>query len=153
MSTTTIKALKNKKSKYPEYLSLDELDSVIKSGADPMEMIASMKKALLERVTETELDHHLTHEKGKETIDGNYRNGYGSKTIRMDDGEIEIATPRDRNGSFEPQLIPKRSRSFKGFDDKIISMYGLGMSTRDIQSHLKEMYNIEVSHELIAMLW
>lgn len=150
MSTTTIKAIKNKKSKYPEYLSLDELDSVIKSGADPMEMIASMKKALLERVMETELDHHLTHEKGKETIDGNYRNGYGSKTIRMDDGEIEIATPRDRNGSFEPQLIPKRSRSFKGFDDKIISMYGLGMSTRDIQSHLKEMYNIEVSHELIA---
>ena len=68
----------------------------------------------------------------------------------MDDGEVEISTPRDRNGTFEPQLIPKRQRSFQGFDDKIISMYGLGMSTRDIQSHLEEMYNVEVSHELIA---
>lgn len=66
------------------------------------------------------------------------------------DSELELATPRDREGTFEPQLIPKRQRSFKGFDDKIISMYGLGMSTRDIQSHLEEMYNIEVSHELIA---
>lgn len=150
MSINTTKANKSRKSNYPEYLSLDILDSVIKSGADPMQMIAQMKKALLERVMEAELDDHLQHDKHTNSIDGNYRNGHGSKTIRMDDGELEIATPRDRVGTFEPQLIPKRQRSFKGFDDKIISMYGLGMSTRDIASHLEEMYNIEVSHELIA---
>lgn len=152
MTTNQIKTKSKtgRKPKYPDYISLDILDSVIKSGADPMEMIAQMKKALMERVMEAELDHHLEHDKNSKTIDGNYRNGYGSKTILMDDGEIEINTPRDREGSFEPMLIPKRQRHFKGFDDKIISMYGFGMSTRDIQSHLQEMYQVEVSHELIA---
>ena len=150
MAITQTKPKSGRKSKYPDYISLDILDSVIKSGADPIEMISQMKKALLERVMEAELDHHLEHDKNSKTIDGNYRNGYGSKTIRMDDGEIEIDTPRDRMSTFEPQLIPKRERSFKGFDDKIISMYGLGMSTRDIQAHLADMYKIEVSHELIA---
>ena len=150
MTTTPAKAKQGRKPKYPDYISLDILDSVIKSGANPMEMIAQMKKALMERVMEAELDHHLEHDKGAKTIDGNYRNGYGSKRVRMDDGEVEINTPRDREGTFEPLLIPKRQRSFKGFDEKIISMYGLGMSTRDIQSHLQEMYGIEVSHELIA---
>ena len=139
-----------RKPKYPDYISLDILDSVIKSGADPMEMISQMKRALIERVMEAELDHHLEHDKNSKTIDGNYRNGYGSKTILMDDGEIEINTPRDREGTFEPLLIPKRQRHFKGFDEKIISMYGFSMSTRDIQSHLQEMYQVEVSHELIA---
>jgi putative transposase len=150
MNANQTKAKTGRKSKYPDYISLDILDSVIKSGADPIEMISQMKKALMERVMEAELDHHLEHDKNAKTIDGNYRNGYGSKTVRMDDGEIEINTPRDRMSTFEPQLIPKRERSFKGFDDKIISMYGLGMSTRDIQSHLQDMYKIEVSHELIA---
>ena len=150
MTPIKTKAKHGRKPKYPDYLSLDVLDSVIKGGADPMEMIAQMKKALMERVMEAELDHHLEHEKGSKTINGNYRNGYGVKTVRMDDGEVEIQTPRDREGSFEPLLIPKRQRSFKGFDEKIISMYGLGMSSRDIQTHLQEMYGIEVSHELIA---
>jgi putative transposase len=152
MTTNQIKTKSKtgRKPKYPDYISLDILDSVIKSGADPMEMIAQMKKALMERVMEAELNHHLEHDKNSKTIDGNYRNGYGSKTILMDDGEIEINTPRDREGSFEPILIPKRQRHFKGFDDKIISMYGLGMSSRDIQSHLQDMYQVEVSHELIA---
>ena len=150
MTTSRIKAKKGRKPQYPEYISLDVLDSVIKNGANPIEMIAQMKKALMERVMEAELDHHLEHDKGEKSLDGNYRNGYGVKTIRMDDGEVEINTPRDREGSFEPLLIPKRQRSFKGFDEKIISMYGFGMSTRDIQSHLQEMYGVEVSHELIA---
>lgn len=152
MPTNQVKTKPNKgrKPQYPDYISLDILDSVIRSGADPMEMIAQMKKALMERVMEAELNHHLEHDKNSKTIDGNYRNGYGSKTVLMDDGEIEINTPRDREGSFEPMLIPKRQRHFKGFDDKIISMYGLGMSTRDIQSHLQDMYQVEVSHELIA---
>ncbi len=150
MTTAVVKAKKGRKERYPDYISVNMLDSVIKSGADPMEVIANMKKAVMERVMEAELNHHLEHDKHEKSQDGNYRNGYGVKTIRMDDGEIEIDTPRDRNGTFEPLLIPKRQRSFKGFDEKIISMYGLGMSTRDIQSHLQEMYGIEVSHELIA---
>jgi putative transposase len=150
MTTAVVKAKKGRKERYPDYISVNMLDSVIKSGADPMEVIANMKKAVMERVLEAELNHHLEHDKHEKSQDGNYRNGYGVKTIRMDDGEIEIDTPRDRNGTFEPLLIPKRQRSFKGFDEKIISMYGLGMSTRDIQSHLQEMYGIEVSHELIA---
>lgn len=144
------KSRTGRKPQYPDYISLDVLDSVIKSGADPIEMIKQMKKALMERVMEAELNHHLEHDKNTKTIDGNYRNGYGSKTVLMDDGELEINTPRDRDGTFEPVLVPKRQRHFKGFDDKIISMYGLGMSTRDIQTHLQEMYQVEVSHELIA---
>jgi putative transposase len=150
MTTNQIKTKHGRKPQYPDYISIDILDSVIKGGADPMKMIAQMKKALMERVMEAELDYHLEHDKNTKTIDGNYRNGYGGKTILMDDGEITINTPRDRDGTFDPMLIPKRQRHFKGFDEKIISMYGLGMSTRDIQSHLQEMYQVEVSHELIA---
>jgi putative transposase len=144
MTTDQIKTKSKtgRKPKYPDYISLDVLDSVIKSVANPIEMIAQMKRALMERVMEAELNHHLEHDKNSKTIDGNYRNGYGSKTILMDDGEIEINTPRNREGSFEPLLIPKRQRHFKGFDDKIISMYGLGTSTRDIQFHLQDMYQI-----------
>jgi putative transposase len=144
------KIRKSHKPVYPDYISLDMLDSVIKSGADPVEMMAQMKKALMERVMEAELNHHLEHDKHEQSHDGNYRNGYGNKTVVMDDGEVEISTPRDRNGSFEPVMLPKRQRHFKGFDQKIISMYGLGMSTRDIAAHLQEMYSMEVSHELIA---
>lgn len=149
----TIDATKQRKGRkpiYPDYISVDMLDAVIKKGGDPLEMMAQMKQALIERVMEVELNHHLEHDKHDKSTDGNYRNGYGNKTVLMDDGEVEISTPRDRNGTFEPIVIPKRKRHFKGFDQKIISMYGLGMSTRDIQSHLEEMYGTEVSHELIA---
>ena len=136
MTITVNKTKKGRKPKYPDYISLAALDAVIKNGVDPLEMMAQMKKALMERIMEVELNHHLEHEKHGKSKDGNYRNGYGTKTVRMDHGEVEIDTPRDRDGTFEPLLIPKRQRDFKGFDDKIISMYGLGMSTRDIQSHL-----------------
>jgi putative transposase len=148
--TEPIKQKRTNKPKYPEYISLEALDSIIKGGRDPLEMMKEMKKALMERMLEAELDQHISHDKNGKSIDGNYRNGYGNKTVRTDNGEIEISTPRDRDGTFEPVLIPKRQSSFKGFDDKIISMYGLGMSTRDIRSHLEEMYGIEVSHELIS---
>lgn len=150
MNEANIKIKRGRKPDYPDYISLDVLDSMIKGGSDPMDIIAKMKKAVLERVMETELNEHLKHDKNSKSQDGNYRNGHGIKTLRMDNGELEINTPRDREGTFEPMLIPKRQRSFKGFDEKIISMYGLGMSTRDIQTHLQEMYNTEVSHEFIA---
>jgi putative transposase len=148
--TNTIKRNKSLKKKLPEYISIDVLDSLLKGGADPIAMMAEMKKLVMERAMEAELDHHLAHSKHEQSLDGNYRNGHGSKTVIMDNGSVTIDTPRDRNGSFTPQLIPKRQRHFKGFDQQIISMYGRGMSTRDIQAHFEEMYGTEVSHELIA---
>jgi len=112
-----------------------------------------LKKALLEKALGAELTHHLGYEKGDKPIrkaGGNTRNGHGKKTVKGQDGEMEIAVPRDRDGSFEPQLVKKGQRRFDGFDDKIISMYARGMSVREIQSHLKELYGIQVSPDLIS---
>lgn len=148
--TKTNKRVKAPKKASPNYVSIEALDSLLKGGADPIAMMAEMKKLVMERAMEAELDQHLTHSKHEKTSDGNYRNGHGSKTVITDNGSLEISTPRDRDGSFEPQLIPKRQRHFKGFDQQILSMYGRGMSTRDIQSHFEEMYGTEVSHEFIA---
>ena len=91
-------------------------------------LLDSLKKALAERVLGAEMDYHLGHEAQA----GNNRNGYGRKTVITDTGKIEIDIPRDRSGSFDPQLIAKYQRRFPGFDDKIISMYARGMSTREI---------------------
>jgi len=101
---------------------------------------------------EAELTHHLGYEHGEEPSagQGNRRNGLRSKTLRSDTGPIEVQVPRDRDGSFEPQIVPKHQRSFNGFDDKILSMYARGMSVRDIQAHLEEIYGVEVSPDLIS---
>jgi putative transposase len=80
----------------------------------------------------------------------NRRNGYGKKTVITDTGQIELAVPRDRQARFDPQLIAKYQRRFPGFDDKVISMYARGMSTREIVGHLRELYGIEVSPDLIS---
>jgi putative transposase len=82
--------------------------------------------------------------------DGNTRNGHGKKKVKTSSGEMELATPRDRKGGFEPQLIKKGQRHFDGFDDKIISMYARGMSTREVQGHLKELFGVKVSQDLIS---
>jgi len=108
-------------------------------------LLDSLKKALAERALNAEMDHHLG-----ETEAGNSRNGYGRKTVVTDTGKIEIDVPRDRQGSFDPQLIAKYQRRFPGFDDKIISMYARGMSTREITGHLRELYGIDVSPDLIS---
>src|SRR3954453_23022541 len=92
------------------------------------------------------MDHHLSGEEGA----GKSRNGYGRKTVVTDTGRFELAAPRDRQASFAPQLIAKSQRRFPGFDDKIVSMYARGMSTRDIQGHLREPYGIEVSPDLVS---
>ncbi len=81
---------------------------------------------------------------------GNSRNGVTSKTLKGDFGEVEVETPRDRNGEFEPLIVRKNQTRWAGFDDKILSMYSRGMSTRDIQGHLEEMYGVEVSPSLIS---
>lgn len=87
-----------------------------------------------------ELTHHLGYEKHQGPGGGNARNGSSAKTLKGDFGEVEIAIPRDRNGSFAPQIVAKHQRRFSGFDDKILSMYARGMSTREIQGHLAEIY-------------
>src|SRR3954469_5029585 len=126
------------------------LDQLL-AGADPRTalepngLLDDLKKALAERVLNAEMDHHLAGEEP-----GNRRNGYGKKTVFTDTGRIELAVPRDRHASFDPQLIAKYQRRFPGFDDKIISMYARGMSTREIVGHLHELYGIDVSPDLIS---
>ena len=109
-------------------------------------------KAITERVLQTELTNHLGYKKHdiKGHNSGNSRNGVSSKTVKGELGEIEIAVPRDRTGTFEPQFIPKRERRFEGFDSKIVSLYARGLSTRDIQAQLEELYGVEVSSTLIS---
>jgi transposase-like protein len=109
-------------------------------------LLDSLKKALAERALGAEMDYHL----GSDDQAGNSRNGYGRKTVITDTGKIDIDVPRDRSGSFDPQLIAKYQRRFPGFDDKIISMYARGMSTREITGHLRELYAIDVSPDLIS---
>jgi putative transposase len=105
----------------------------------------SLKKALAERALNAEMDHHLAED---ET--GNTRNGYGRKTVLTDAGSLTLDIPRDRHGRFDPQLIAKYQRRFPGFDAKIISMYARGMSTREISGHVRELYGVEVSANLIS---
>ena len=111
-------------------------------------LLDSLKKALTERALNAEMDHHLSGEDGA----GNTRNGYGRKTVMTDTGKMSIGVPRDRQASFDPQLIAKYQRRFPGFDEKIVSMYARGMSTREIteKGHLHELYGIDVSPDLIS---
>ena len=104
-------------------------------------LFKQLKKALIERALGAELTEHLGYEKGDPAGrgSGNNRNGVSSKTILTSDGEIDISVPRDRAGSFEPQLIPKGQTRFEGFDDKILSLYARGMTVRDIQGHLQRL--------------
>src|SRR6516162_1883960 len=109
-------------------------------------LFKQLKKALIERALGAELTEHLGYEKGDPTGrgSGNSRNGTSSKTLLTEDGEIEIAVPRDRTGSFEPQLVAKGQTRFDGFDDKILSLYARGMTVREIQGHLAELYGTDV---------
>jgi putative transposase len=127
---------------------LDQLLAGSDAGAALQDgrLLDSLKKALAERALNAEMDHHLD----QEGQDNNSRNGYGRKTVTTDGGKIEIEVPRDRAGSFDPQLIAKYQRRFPGFDDKIISMYARGMSTREISGHLRELYGIDASADLIS---
>jgi putative transposase len=117
-----------------------------KTAFDPNGLLDDLKKALAERALNAEMDHHLAGDGGI----SNSRNGYGRKNVITDTGKIELEVPRDRQATFDPQLIAKYQRRFPGFDDKIISMYARGMSTREIVGHLRELYGIEVSPDLIS---
>ncbi|MBZ0105432.1 MAG: IS256 family transposase [Sulfuricella denitrificans] len=134
------------------------LDELLKDYKNPEDLIGKdgllkqLTKRLLERAMNAEMDHHLGYQKhesspAKRT---NSRNGHGKKTVLTQDDAIEIQTPRDRNSAFEPKILPKRQKRFDGFDDKIIALYARGMSVRDIQSNLEEIYGVEVSEGLIS---
>jgi putative transposase len=133
------------------------LDQLVTGPMNPQEfesLFRGLKKAIVERALGAELTHHLGYPKGETPpLDQpNYRNGSTPKTVLTDDGPLDLAIPRDREGSFEPQLIAKGERRFAGFDDKIIAMYARGMTVREIQGYLKEMYAVEVSPDFISQV-
>jgi putative transposase len=123
-------------------LSHEELDAAVRR----------FKKAIIERALGGELTHHLGYPPGGERPETttNHRNGTGPKTVLTDDGPLAIDIPRDRDGSFEPRLIGKHERRFTGFDDKILALYARGMTVREIQAFLLEMYAVEVSPDFIS---
>jgi putative transposase len=137
----------------------DELIDELLAGARTQEEIAGpggllgqLTKRLVERAMEVELTDHLGYELHQEPAGGagNTRNGSTPKTLITEQGEVAISTPRDRAGTFEPQIVRKRQRRFEGFDDKILALYSRGLSTRDIEAHLEEIYGVKVGRDLIS---
>jgi putative transposase len=132
----------------------DELLDRLLAGRDPQAalgkdgLVDELKRALAERALNAELDHHLDGEAAEGRA--NSRNGYGRKTLLTESGKLPISVPRDRLSTFDPQLIAKYRRRLPGFDDKIVSLYARGMTVREIQGHLAELYGIDVSPDLIS---
>lgn len=134
------------------------IDELLKDYKKPEDVLGQngllkqLTKALLERAMNAELTHHLGYEKHERALEKeeNVRNGSSEKTLETDQGKMVVQIPRDRNATFEPQIVRKHQRRFAGFDDKIVSMYARGMSTREIQGHLEEIYGVEVSPALIS---
>jgi putative transposase len=122
------------------------------SAADVEAVMRQFKKALMERMIDGELTHHLGYPPGGTKPEGttNHRNGTSGKTVLTDDGPLRLDLPRDRAGTFEPQLIGKHERRFTGFDDKILALYARGLTVREIQAFLAEMYAVEVSPDFIS---
>jgi len=118
----------------------------------PDGLINQLRKRLIERAAGAELGQHLGYPPGAEPPEGqpNRRNGTASKTLRTVDGPVRVELPRDRDASFEPRIVPKHARSFDGFDEQILALYAGGMTTREIQRHLRELYGIDVSDGLIS---
>ena len=120
--------------------------------AGPGGLLGQLTKRLVERAMEVELTDHLGYEPHQEPPGGagNTRNGSTPKTLITESGAVGIDTPRDRAGTFEPQIVRKRQRRFEGFDDKILALYSRGLSTRDIEAHLEEIYGVKVGRDLIS---
>jgi putative transposase len=139
-------------------LKAELLDQLLKSVKKPEELLGpngllhQLKGALMERLLEAEMTEHLGYDanEAKGRGSGNSRNGHSAKTVETESGPVEIRVPRDRKGSFEPQAVPKHRRRLEGFDEKVLALYARGMSTRDIQGHLRELYGTEVSADLIS---
>ncbi len=133
----------------------DLLDQLL-AGRDPKDvfnkdgLVDELKKALSERILNTELEEHLD----ADSVGGksNHRNGYSKKSVLTGTSKMTLSVPRDRAGTFDPKLIAKYQRRFPDFDDKIISMYARGMTVREIRGHLEELYGIEVSPDLVSAI-
>jgi putative transposase len=137
----------------------DELVDELLAGAKTEEeivgpggLLSQLTKRLVERAMEVELTDHLGYEPHQEPPGGagNTRNGSTPKTLTTEHGPVEIRTPRDRQGSFEPKIVRKRQRRFEGFDEKILALYSRGVSTRDIEAYLRELYGVSVGRDLIS---
>src|SRR5215213_2203001 len=130
----------------------DHLLDQLLAGADARSAFAKdglldeLKKALAERALNAEMDHHLD----QDSEAGNTRNGYGRKSVLTDTGKVDLEIPRDRLATFDPQLIAKYQRRFPGFDEKLVSMYARGMSVREIQGHLRDLYGLDASPDLVS---
>lgn len=132
-----------------------QLDALVVSpmtGEQVNDLTARLKRAILERALNAEMSLHLGYAPGDDKPAGvaNHRNGSSAKTLITDAGPLRIDIPRDRNGAFEPLVVPKHGRRYEGFDDLILSMYARGMSVRDIRAHLIELYGVEVSPDFIS---
>ena len=134
------------------------LDQLLKDYQKPEDILGEngllkqLTKAVLERAMQAEHTHHLGYDRHdpKGNNSGNSRNGKTKKTLKGDFGSMPLEVPRDRNSTFEPQIVPKGQTRFEGFDDKILSLYARGMTTRQIKQHLEEIYQVEVSPSLIS---
>jgi len=129
----------------------------IKTGADLFGqngLLKQLTKQLVEGVLDAEMSHYLGYEKHETAGNnsGNSRNGKTPKCVKTDNGELAIEVPRDRNGEFEPKLIKKRERRLTGLDDQVLALYGRGMTVRDIESFLEELYGTSVSRDLISTI-
>lgn len=122
----------------------------IKTESDLNDFRQMLTKVTVETALNAELDDHLGYDKHQPSTSSNSRNGYTSKSLRTEDGTVEVNTPRDREGSFQPQLVKKQQTRFTSMDDKILSLYAKGMTTRDIVATFKEMYDADVSASLIS---
>lgn len=139
-------------------ISNDLIDTLLKDYRKPEDLIGAdgilkqLTQCIVERALQAEMTEHLGHGKHQpvENDAGNTRNGKSQKTLKGEFGELPIEIPRDRQGRFEPQLIPKHQIRWTEFDDKILSLYARGMTVREIQGHLEEMYGTEVSPALIS---
>ena len=123
-----------------------------KNATDLESFFKKLHKRTVEQMLEAELDTHLDTEKHQRTKDGNYRNGHISKKIKTSYGEEEIKVPRDREGSFEPKLVPKRKNIIDGLENIIISLYAKGMSVSDIEEQVRDLYGFDVSTSTISRI-
>jgi len=136
------------------------LDTLMQDYKNPEDLIGEtgllkqLTKQLLERAMQAEMTEHLGYEKNASVSNdaGNTRNGSYNKNIKGDFGQLDVTVPRDRNASFEPVILPKGQSRFTGFDDKIIALYARGMTTRDIQAHLEEIYGVDISPTLVSQV-
>ncbi len=144
MATRTPRKGRISEEQLDELLAGQDAAEVFRGG----ELIDDLRKAVAERALDAEMDVHLGGEGERDA--GNHRNGHNRKWVLTDAGSMELEVPRDRLGSFEPRLVERYCRRLPGFDDKVISMYARGMTTREIRGHVRELYGVEVSPELIS---